>query len=418
MKKNLIILISICSFYSSISFSQTDKISDLNFIKTELPKVHKDLFHKISEEEFKKDLEVLKNSVANLSELEFVLQLQVLITKLGDSHTGIAYPKYLDKKKSYPLKLYWLKDGFYVIATHREYENLLGSKLSAINGISINEILKRFEQIIVKDNDAILKHRVPNILPSKEILDFLEITNTVSNLFEFDNGDEIIKIQLKTSTEFNNPRDYVKIEPATIPLSLQNQREMFWFKYLENKNTLYAQYNKCWSKELEQKYGSEERANKLPSFKTFSDSLVNNIKAHSPTKLIFDIRFNPGGSSQQGTELVKELSSITEINQDGKIFVIIGRRTFSSAVINAMNFKQETKAVLIGESTSGAPNHFGEVKKMILPGTKIAVSYSTKYFKYTEDEGSTIIPDVIVDVTIEDFINGVDTILEYIENSL
>jgi hypothetical protein len=416
MKKNLIILISVCFLISTVSFSQTDKIIDLNFISTELPKLHYNLFHKMSEEEFNKEIEVLKTRAANLSELEFVLQLQVLIAKLGDSHTGIGYTKFLDKKKSYPLKLYWLKDGFYVIATHREYENLLGLKLSAINGIPINEILKRFEQIIVKDNDAMLKHRVPNILPAKEILDFFEITNTVSNLFEFDNGDKIIKTPIKTSAEFNNPRDYVQLEPAAIPLSLQNKREMFWFKYLEDKNTLYAQYNRCWSKELEQRYGSEERASKLPSFKAFSDSLVKNIKDYSPIKLIFDMRFNPGGSSQQGTELVNELSKMDEINQDGKIFVIIGRRTFSSAVINAMNFKEETKAILIGESTSGAPNHFGEVKSMVLPETEIRVSYSTKYFKYTDDDASTIIPDVRVEITIEDLMNGKDTILEYIDN--
>ena len=71
-------------------------------------------------------------------------------------------------------------------------------------------------------------------------------------------------------------------------------------------------------------------------------------------------------------------------------------------------------AILIGEETSGSPNHFGEVKTLTLPNTHIQVKYSTKYFELINSDSKTIVPDVKLEPSIEDFLAGRDPILEYI----
>ncbi|MCP5061795.1 MAG: hypothetical protein GY936_04935 [Ignavibacteriae bacterium] len=418
MKKILTLLFILISIYSCTNDS-TDKgtrASDIEFIKTELPNLHIDLFRNFSEDVFLNELDLLKNEADSLTDIIFSLRLQEIITKLGDSHTNINYPRYLDKKNSYPYKLYWLKDGLYVLAVHKDYENILGKKLLSINNVLVKDILLRFEKIIVHDNDAIIKHRVPNLIASKDILDFLKITNDSLNIFEFFDSKENIKLQLKTANNINDLKNIVKLEPTKLPLSLQPKPKMFWLVYLEDQNIMYAQYNKCWGKELEHKYGDKDRAQFLPSFSEFSNALIDSIKENKPSKLIFDIRYNSGGSSLQGTELVEKLSKLEDLKQKGKIFVIVGRQTFSSAVINAMNFKDKTEAIIIGEQTSGAPNHFGEVRGISLPSTKIRLNYSTKYFRYTDSIGNTIEPDFVVEQTLDDYLNGVDPILEYIYN--
>lgn len=89
---------------------------------------------------------------------------------------------------------------------------------------------------------------------------------------------------------------------------------------------------------------------------------------------------------------------------------------FSSAILNAMDFKRLTNAVFVGEDTSGKPNHFGEIRDMELPSSKLHINYSTKYFKRTDKQVNTITPDVTIEPTFEDFAKGVDPIYEWIKN--
>ncbi|MCZ4695106.1 hypothetical protein [Ancylomarina euxinus] len=94
---------------------------------------------------------------------------------------------------------------------------------------------------------------------------------------------------------------------------------------------------------------------------------------------------------------------------------MIGRKTFSSAIINAMDFKNQTEVILIGEETSGKPNHFGEIRSFDLPHSKLNVTYSTKYFKETDEDINTIVPDVRVETSFEDYMKGVDPVYEWIK---
>jgi hypothetical protein len=95
--------------------------------------------------------------------------------------------------------------------------------------------------------------------------------------------------------------------------------------------------------------------------------------------------------------------------------VVLGRATFSSAILNAMDFKRLTNAIFVGEETSGKPNHFGEVKSFQLPTSKLSVNYSTKYFKMTDENVNTIAPDVKIEMSFSDFMKGVDPVYEWVK---
>ena len=97
--------------------------------------------------------------------------------------------------------------------------------------------------------------------------------------------------------------------------------------------------------------------------------------------------------------------------------MVTGRRTYSSAILNALQFKQETHAILIGEATGGSPNHYGEVKKFELPNSQYPIRYSTKYFKRIEEDRDTLEPDIKVGVSFEDYQTEKDVVLEKIIQS-
>ncbi len=89
------------------------------------------------------------------------------------------------------------------------------------------------------------------------------------------------------------------------------------------------------------------------------------------------MRYNGGGSSPQGTKFIKDLSHLNKINQEGKLFVLIGRETFSSAIINTLDFQSKTKAILVGEETGGKASHYGETRSFRLPSSGLKITYST-----------------------------------------
>jgi hypothetical protein len=80
--------------------------------------------------------------------------------------------------------------------------------------------------------------------------------------------------------------------------------------------------------------------------------------------------------------------------------------------LNALRLKAETKAILVGEPTGQKPNAYGEVRTMTLPHSKLLVQYSTKYFKTVEGDPPTLPPDISVDRSSWDYINGRDPVLE------
>jgi hypothetical protein len=80
---------------------------DLDFLAAELPKKHKNLFHKISESEFRARIEALKTELPSLSQDEILAGLMRTIAAIGDSHTTLGYRP----RQGLPLMLYWFKDG-------------------------------------------------------------------------------------------------------------------------------------------------------------------------------------------------------------------------------------------------------------------------------------------------------------------
>ena len=405
----------------SVSSAQQDKSqawkSDIEYLKTELPKRHKDLFFRIDKTTFEGKLDELSNALSNKTESEIAISLQKIIAEIGDDHTSIDYQRILQSAGIFPLTLYWFSDGLYVLATLEKYKPALGSRIIAINDVPISEVTARLSSLLAKTNDALVKHRIPNMLPSIALLRHFEIIDSNSARFGLvdPNGAEknLLIDELNIKAPGPNIR-FVGFTPKSYPLSWSNQRSLFWSRFLEDDGILYVQYNRCWSRELEEKHGSKARAEKMPSFEAFSSQILADLKKAEVRKFVLDLCFNPGGSSPQGTELAKRVSELSNINQQGKIFVLIGKRTYSSAVINAIDFKNNTEAILVGEPTSGKPNHFGEVNKFKLPNSGLSVSYSTKYFKYLKEDPDSLMPDITVETTFNDFASGKDPMLDAI----
>lgn len=109
--------------------------------------------------------------------------------------------------------------------------------------------------------------------------------------------------------------------------------------------------------------------------------------------------------------LIEGLQKRSQLSDKGRLYVLIGRGTFSSGMMAAVGFRQDFDAILIGEPSGSPPNEYGEVKTLILPNSKIEIRYTTKYFRLLEDSDPVSLePDVLVQPSMADFLGGQDPV--------
>lgn len=108
-------------------------------------------------------------------------------------------------------------------------------------------------------------------------------------------------------------------------------------------------------------------------FNEFSNELFSVIESKKPEKTLLDLRAKSGGNSTiLEPFLQKNKNGLSK--QPTRFFVLIGKRMFSSDLMNAVNIKRRLSATLVGEPTGGNINHFGEVQAFELPKSKLNIA--------------------------------------------
>jgi len=415
MKKISLLVVGV--MLSLTMYSQNEKIdwnTDLEYLAKELSEKHYNFFTVRSNDDFLSGINVIKQKSQNLNDFQVALKTQQLIAKFGDSHTMLNFNQLLNVNQILPIHLLWMSDGLYVLHTVPDNEKILGYQVLSVNNVPIAVVIDSLSTLFAVDNQAMVKSWIPQIIPSLQILEYFGFANT-----------EQVELGLKSETSQNqtytlkpspmNRNNRVSIKPDSLAFSTRNENQVFTDIYYPEKKIYYMLYNRCLSKEVALEYGNQQMAESLPSFKEFEEKAFNILSNESVEKIIFDMRYNGGGNSSQGTAFIEKLAQFLEANPTIKTYVVLGRATFSSAIINAMDFKRLTNAIFVGEETSGKPNHFGEVRNFQLPTSQLTVNYSTKYFKYTVENVNTITPDVTIELSFSDFMKGIDPVYEWIK---
>lgn len=384
---------------------------DLDYLEDELPQKHVNLFHSLDEAQFNSRIDALKSALVEMNEDEIKIEMQKIVAAAGDEHTATN----ISAKEMYPLDLMWLKDGWYVINTSSEYGGVLYARLASINGHDIQEVEAAVAEVISHSNRSWLKAQAKYYLPLRGVLHglgFIDEQPAVRFTFIDSHGNSI---------EHNmRPMDGGKVfddiigkgkENEQVPLYMQNGDQAYWFRVLDEAKIIYFKYNTC--REMDEKPTED-----------FLDELILAMAENETFALVVDLRDNQGGDSSLLEPFI-EAAAQSRQNRDRKLYVLTGRRTYSSAVLNAVGLKMKTSAVFIGEPTGGKPIHFGETSSFRLPESKIRVTYSTKYFDrildgdavrpvpFTED---SLYPDVDIEPGIDDYRENRDVFLQYILN--
>lgn len=400
--KNLYNIIIISILATAISCSESvpeftnDWDEDVYYFGKNLKNEHVDLFFNSSEKEFDDDILRLRNETNNYDDKKIIFELLKIISKIGDSHTQIQYGSHITPM---PFKIDWFDDGFFLSEIDGNSIHFLGEKISSVNGTPIMDVVEEFRSIIAFENESNFKHQVVEYMKYIEFYNEFGFNNSSSKItFKLENGSEYIaeKQTIETFKLFN----------SETPLFLKNRGKFYWFEELTEHDMIYVQYNSC------------QELTSL-SFQDFTDQIVEKISTNDDIKkVVIDMRHNGGGNSSIMKPLINKLEDYVDSDRFSKeyIYLIVGRKTFSAALLNSLEIKEKLDNVVLGEPTGGKPKHYGEVRSFNLPNSNMKVNYSTKYFEHSENDEDSFEPDIYVEYNSDHLAEGIDPILDKIKN--
>jgi hypothetical protein len=408
----LLLTIAICLTAAGIggaSAAVPGASSDVRLLAEQMETVHPDLFASVNRARFRTAVSNLAARADTLAENGLLVELMRIaaLPGNGNGHTGIfpGDPGHRREMHLYPLRLYTFPDGTYVV-DEQGNDGLVGARLTTVGGLPYAEVAKRVRPLVPHDNESSWKGLLPHYVLSAEVLDGLGIADGLSPLeFAFTDGGQSRTVTLSPIpvpayvSVFTDPHygHYPSILPrrAPVPMYLRRLGSDIWFDTID-KRAVVVGYN---------------------AVQPIGDAFVRRVQAAARRpkvrRVIVDLRLNGGGNNTTYGTLLAALQG-PSINKRGRLFVLIGRATFSAAANFAADVDRSTKAIFVGEPTGGGVKIYGDAVPFQLPRSGIEARVAARYWDFGKgprDKRLAINPDRKVDVTIADFLAGRDPVL-------
>jgi hypothetical protein len=399
---------------------------DLQFLAEVLIKNHREPFRTIPEQQFKAAVADLNDRIPSLTDQQIVFSFIQLTAMIRDGHTFITPLQDGLDFHMYPLRLYWFSDGLHIIDARTPYQDSIGKRVLSIGAFTVNEAYELIKPTISSDNELSALAIAPiRMILAEELLalGIIPDLNTPEFVLEDASGNQstlnLAPISISDYREWVYPKQPPRgissaYDEITFVSGLPQQEEplylshrsdkFFWMTYLEDSDTLYIQYNFV--------LGSSESQ----SISAFSKEVGDVARARKPKQVIVDLRHNPGGEIQSSFSLERALRDTPEINQPGKLFVIIGRDTYSAASWFALRLAEGTNAIFVGESMGGGRVTGGGSRRINLPNSQIQIYISSEWNIIDDDPAAppTLEPNHVIGLSASDFFSGRDPVLDFI----
>jgi hypothetical protein len=382
--------------------------ADLKFLAGQLPRTHKNAFHSVSQEKFAAAVSDLDSRIPSMQRHEVVVGIFRLVALIGDGHTHINPFQPNVQFRTYPLKLYAFSDGIFIQSADPKYAALVGGKLLRIGNASADEAYAKVSDVVFKDNEMGVKSFAPVLMMVPEVLHAHSIISDMESApIVVEKDGHQIKATLAPAVVPHQFQIWPTVEgwtdmrlPAKPPLWLRNTEDFFWYEYLPDSRTLYVQYNAVANKSNETVAG-------------FFDRVFKFADANPVDRMVLDLRLNGGGNNALNMPIIHGLIRSDKLNQRGKLFVVLGRETFSAAQNCVNQLEIHTNAIFVGEPTAANPNHYGDAAPIQLPNSGIRVQASTLWWQDVDprDTRPWTPPYLSVELSSSNYRNNIDPVL-------
>lgn len=373
---------------------------DLDYLVEEAKRLHTSFDRFAYRPAFDSAAAALRKDIPRLDDATVIARMRALLVQLDDGHTGVFF----ESAPRLPITLYWFKDGVFVIAAPGD-TTLRGSKVIAVEGVAVDEALRRVTPFITRDNDMGVRAVAPIYITQRPVLKAAGILRDSTGArvtLQTRNG-QTKMVTLSFAPPPANANRAEPVDSARLPLYLQRRNVAYWLKPLPNARAVYFQFNGV----------RNETGNPIPQF---AKQLTQTLDSTRARALIVDLRHNGGGNSYLFPPLIRAMIVFKEKSPEHQVFVITSRNTFSAAQNFAVAIDQWVGATFVGEPTGSRANFVGESDVFRLPATNTRANISWRWHQYAQwvDHRKWIAPHIPAEPTSQDYFSGRDRALEAI----
>jgi len=394
---------------------------DLALLARELPRRHLDFYRAITPAQFADSVRKLDARIPRMGRPQFAVGLLRLVAmagpgnghtylfKTGDTFTDVFTaerntPDALANLRTLgfgqlPVGFHLFRDSLYVNSAAPGYEDLLGARVTRIGRASGEDAMRAVTPLVAKDNAEGARANGPRYLAVPEILVGLRLTDDPGKVpLEVETPAGPVK---RTLERLALDTPLIAQRPATVPLAWAHTDRYFWAQELPKQRAWYVQWNAV-------------RDTKEQKAADFFTQTLDAFDRGPATRLILDLRWNPGGNTSLTQPVLLRLIRSPKLREHGSLVVLIGRETFSAAMNFCLALEYFTPAVFVGEPTGGSCGFFGDNAPLTLPHTGLVchVSYVWWQLMDSRDERPWIAPGIAAEPSEADFAAGRDPALE------
>jgi tetratricopeptide (TPR) repeat protein len=409
-------------------------LEDLEFIVSKLESDHPHPFYKTDKIRFDSIVaESRREKAQSKSDLECFLALKKVVASIEDGHTGLLDAglfNLLDMR--FPFRVAEFTDGVYIIVIQKEYERYLGSRLRAIDGQPIENILAAIEKVVSADNTFGRRHWALNGIPFARLLYGLKIIHNPDSVdleLTTESG-ESAELKIHSQSD-NTPVGYGWSQPlragptqgeyvsppvwpgeqGTLHFKNQGPQTLFyWFEHLVKERTIYFQFNQVMNQPDQEE-----------SFARFSARMWDyaDRNAQDISKFIIDLRYNNGGNGMLILPFLNQIIKRDFLNKEGSLFVISGRKTYSAASLFLYELAVHTRATFVGEPDGCGADLFSDSRHVgNLPHSGFPLWIASLQFtnRWPIGQSEYFMPDFPAAFSSHDYFQGKDPALDLILN--
>ena len=396
---------------------------DLDFLSKRIEQIHWAPFEHVSRDSFREVVADIKEAASDRSDGEMTVAIRRLLALIGDGHTlllgdgdaMLADP--LTGRRAahgggpsfsrYPVAFALFSDGLFVVRAAEPLRDVVGARVVKVGGVDANDALSRITPYCPVDNEMGLMIWGPYLLASPDVADAAGLTERSGAMIlevESDDG-QARRVTVSADSAQDTRSEWVSMLPSddALPPTLRDRDRAYWFEPLDGTRFVYLQFNQT----------RDDPADPLESFWSRLFAVIDQANAEG---LVIDLRNNFGGNKALFEPLVEGIRRSDRINERDRLFVIVGRRTFSAAMCGAAWLEKSTRATFVGEPTGSRPNFVGEITRVTLPYSRFELSISSRYHQNAEStEGRTWIgPHIAAVSSSRDWVAGRDPAIDAI----
>lgn len=386
--------------------------TDLRFLQHTVHKDYSFLFKNVTAAAFDEEVEKLYKAMPGIKDHERVAGLARIVALFKYGHTDIGWRQVPVKYHVAPVNFYWFSDGMYVEGAAKEYATIVGAKLVKVEGVPVQKALEAIKPLVPVENDQYFKGYGLDFLTIPEALHAQGVTKELKSTitYTFEKGGKTFEQNVTTKDAFRMPRTYGFVsknsgwitarDTTATPHYLKNLDKNYYYEYLPESKTVYVRQ-------------SQVLDDKTESIAAFYKKVFEFIEKNDVDKLVLDVRLNGGGNNYKNKPVVTGIIESKKINKPGKLFVIIGRRTFSACQNLVNELSNYTNALFVGEPTAENINFYGDNRRVELPKTGIPVFLSFAWWqdKPQWENADWLAPQLAVDMSLEDYKTNKDPVL-------